>query len=174
MRISIVVAIMLTQISFASASLADDAKMAVTPSKIALDFVSTVFFDRKADRVVDFCHADAKQHRKLEGGDAVAAHLQKTISQLPAADELRLKHLHVFRKSDITADFLKTVMPTVVEADLVASFKPFTDAMQDGFCCIVVFDIVKGSRVRPYMFTFAFAPHGSSYKISLMDEGAPG
>lgn len=173
MRIPVVVPIMLAHLSLAFALLADDAEMAVTRSKVALDFVSTVFFDRNADRVVDFCHADAKRHRKLEGGDTVAAHLQKTISQLSAADELRLKHLHVFQKSDITADFLKTIMPTVVEADLVASFKPFTDAMQDGFCCIVVVDIVKGSRVRPYMFTFAFSPDGSSYKISLMDEGAP-
>ena len=173
MRISIIVALMFALTSFSSVSQADETKISGTPSRVALDFVTTVFFDRKADRVADFCHADAKRHRKLDDGRSVAEYLQKTISTIPDGDDLRLKHLHVFRKSDVTADFLKTVMPTVVEPDLVASFKPFTDAMQDGFCCVAVFDIVRGSQIRPYMFTFAFTPSGKSYKMSLMDEGAP-
>ncbi len=173
MRDSIVVAIMFALTSFSSLTLADETKNADTPSSVAIDFVATLFIKREVDRVADFCQADAKRHRKLDDGVTVAEYLKKTISKIPDGDDLRLKHFHVFRKSDITASFLKSVMPIVAESDLVDSFKPFTDAMQEGFCCVVVFDIARGSEVRPYMFTFAFTPVGKSYKLSLMDEGVP-
>ena len=173
MRSSIAVALLLVLTSLSSSPKADETKNRVTPSKVALDFITTVFFDRNADRVAEFCLADAKRHRKLSDGETVAEYLRKTISKLPAGDALQLKHLHVFRPSDVAEEFLKTIMPTVVERDIVASFKPFTDAAKDGFCCIAVFDLVRGSAVRPYMFTFAFCPSEESYKVALMDEGAP-
>lgn len=174
MRISYVATVALACLSFGSLSLADDLKKEVTPSRVALDFISTVFFDQNTDRIEEFCSADAKRHRMLEGGKTVAAHLKEMATQLSTFDEFLLKHMHVFRKSDFNADFLKMVMPNVKEADMVASFQPFADAMKDGFCCIVVFDLVKKGVVRPYMFIFAFAPSGKSYKISLMYEGSPG
>lgn len=173
MRSSIIAGLVLGLVASASAFGVDESRNSVRPSKLALDFVNTVFLDRKAERVSDFCHLDAKLHRKLDDGESVAKHLEKTISNVPDGDSLRLKHLHVFREADVDEDFLKLVMPRVQESDLVASFKPFTDAMKGGFCCIVVVDVVKGIRVRPYMFTFVFSPAGESYKIVLMDEGAP-
>lgn len=173
MRNSIIAGLFLALVTFASASGDDESRNSVTPSKLALDFINTVFLDRNAERVSDFCHLDAKRHRKLDDGESVAKHLEKTILNVPTGDSLRLKHMHVFREADINEDFLKLVMPTVQEADLVASFKPFTDAMKGGFCCVVVFDVVVRNDVRPYMFTFAFSPAGKSYKIVLMDEGAP-
>ena len=173
MRNQIIVGLLVTLATFSSAFGADESRNAVTPSKLALDFVSTVFLDRNAERISDFCHLDARRHRKLEDGESVAKHLEKTISNVPAGDSLRLKHMHVFSEVDVNEDFLKSVMPTVQESDLVASFKPFTDAMNGGFCCIVVFDVITRHDVRPYMFTFVFSPAGKSYKIILMDEGSP-
>lgn len=174
MRISYVATVVLACLSFGPISLAEDVKKEVTPSTVALDFISTVFFDRNTDRIEEFCNADAKRHRMLEGGKTVAAHLKEMSAQLSTFDELQLKHMHLFRKSDFNAEFLKMVMPKVEEPDMVKSFQPFADAMKDGFCCIVVFDLIKRGNVRPYMFFFAFAPSGKSYKISLMYEGSPG